>query len=229
MFSEIGDACVVHTDCEDLGTNVRCTSLSCVEVSQSDSESSKTVLDARTNTPTLTGHTNTNAGTTSTNTHTKTDGGNEKSPSSDGTSQLLKSSRSTSGTSKDTLALVNGRSDLTDDTDNETRQEEASGNEQKRRSREIAVQTSIDAFELKPLAPLVKNVGTGTTSSTSSRRYSRYRRRPSAFRYDDEDKTFSTISNTDDDGEEKFCKYLHIFVDRFKNFINEICMLKLEN
>ncbi|XP_050339516.1 prion-like-(Q/N-rich) domain-bearing protein 25 [Bactrocera neohumeralis] len=200
---KIGDACVVHTDCEDLGTNVRCNSLSCVEVSQSDSESSKTVLDARTNTLTHTGHTNTNAGTTNTNTHTKTDGGNEKSPSSDGTSQLSKSSRSTSDTSKDTLALVNGRSDLTDDTDdNETGQEEASGNEQQRRSREIAVQTSIDAFELKPLAPLVKNVGTGTTSSTSSRRFSRYRRRQSAFRYDDEDKTFSTISNTDDDGEE---------------------------
>lgn len=197
----------MHTDCEDLGTNVRCNSLRCAEVSQSDSESSKTVLDARTNTPTSTGHTNTNAGTTSTNTHTKTDGGNEKSPSSDATSQLSKLSRSTSDTSKDTLALVNGRSDLTDDTDNETGQEEEGGNEQKRRSREIAVQTSIDAFELKPLAPLVKNVGTGTTSSTSSRRFSRYRRRQSAFRYDEGDRTFSTISNTDDDGEENRCKY----------------------
>ncbi|CAD6995280.1 unnamed protein product [Ceratitis capitata] len=205
---KIGDACVVHTDCEDLGTNVQCNSLRCTEVSQSDSESSKTVLDVRTYTSTLSG-TNTNAGTTSTNSHTKTDIGNEKSPSTDGTSQFSKSSSSsTSGTSKDTLALVNGRSDLNDtDSEHETEQveqAEAARAGDKRKSREIAVQTSIDALELKPLAPLVKNVGTGTTSSTSSRRISRYsRRRQSAFHYDDEDKTFSTISNTDDDAEDK--------------------------
>lgn len=212
-FLEIGDACVVHTDCEDLGTNVQCNSLRCTEVSQSDSESSKTVLDVRTYTSTLSG-TNTNAGTTSTNSHTKTDIGNEKSPSTDGTSQFSKSSSSsTSGTSKDTLALVNGRSDLNDtDSEHETEQveqAEAARAGDKRKSREIAVQTSIDALELKPLAPLVKNVGTGTTSSTSSRRISRYsRRRQSAFHYDDEDKTFSTISNTDDDAEDKQCKFI---------------------
>ncbi|XP_054726669.1 prion-like-(Q/N-rich) domain-bearing protein 25 isoform X1 [Anastrepha obliqua] len=199
---KIGDACVVHTDCEDLGTNVQCNNLICAEASQSDSGSSKTVLNARTYTPTSTGA-NTNAGTTSTNTHTKTDVGNEKSPSSDGTSQLSKST-STNSTSKDTLALVNGRSDLTDDTENEAEHEEGGESEQKRKSREIAVQTSIDAFELKPLAtPLVKNVGTGTTSSSSSRRFSRYRRRQPAFRYDYEDKSFSTLSNTDDDTEDK--------------------------
>ncbi|XP_017481939.1 PREDICTED: prion-like-(Q/N-rich) domain-bearing protein 25, partial [Rhagoletis zephyria] len=86
---------------------------------------------------------------------------------------------------------------------NETEQEEEHESEQTRKSREIAVQTSIDAFELKPLTPLVKNVGTATTSSTSSRRFSRYRQRHSAFRYDYEDKTFSTLSNTDDDTDDK--------------------------
>ncbi|XP_013111250.2 prion-like-(Q/N-rich) domain-bearing protein 25 isoform X1 [Stomoxys calcitrans] len=71
--------------------------------------------------------------------------------------------------------------------------------------REIAVQTSIEAFELKFLAPKTKNVGTVTTASTSSssRRPSKQRRRPALFRFDDDEKTFSTVSNTDDDIENR--------------------------
>uniref|UniRef100_A0A1I8M9G4 EGF-like domain-containing protein n=1 Tax=Musca domestica TaxID=7370 RepID=A0A1I8M9G4_MUSDO len=83
----------------------------------------------------------------------------------------------------------------------------AEAEEQKRqqRSREIAVQTSIDTFELKFLAPRTKNVGTVTTASTSSssRRPSKQRRRPTLFRFDDDEKTFSTVSNTDDDIENR--------------------------
>ncbi|XP_061392061.1 uncharacterized protein LOC133327560 [Musca vetustissima] len=77
--------------------------------------------------------------------------------------------------------------------------------QQPHRSREIAVQTSIDTFELKFLAPRTKNVGTVTTASTSSssRRPSKQRRRPTVFRFDDDEKTFSTVSNTDDDIENR--------------------------
>lgn len=81
------------------------------------------------------------------------------------------------------------------------------------RSREIAVQTSIEGYELKVLTPKVKNVGTITTTastSSSSRRPSkqlqRQRRRPTVFRFIDDEKTISTVSNTDDDVENQECK-----------------------
>lgn len=81
------------------------------------------------------------------------------------------------------------------------------------RSREIAVQTSIEGYELKVLTPKVKNVGTITTTastSSSSRRPSKHlqrqRRRPTVFRFIDDEKTISTVSNTDDDVENQECK-----------------------
>ncbi|XP_067618257.1 uncharacterized protein [Eurosta solidaginis] len=189
---KIGDACVVHTDCENIGPNVQCNSLRCVEVSESPKAAS--------NEP----ETTTADTTTPTNTHTKSDIGNEKSPNFVYTSQLSKST-STSETSKDTLALVNGRSDLTDDLDNEEEERSSGGGAGgKNKSREIAVQTSIDSFELKPLKRLVKNVGTATISSSGSRRnFSRYRQLRNAFRFDDDGKSFSTLSNTDDDLDDK--------------------------
>ncbi|EDW81729.1 uncharacterized protein Dwil_GK10857 [Drosophila willistoni] len=85
----------------------------------------------------------------------------------------------------------------------------------RRRSHEIAVQTSIENYELKDLEPRsVRNVGTTTTTastSTSSRRTStrnlNHRRRlPALLHFDDEDvKTYSTLgsSRDDDDADEK--------------------------
>lgn len=91
-----------------------------------------------------------------------------------------------------------------------------------RRSREIAVQTSIEKYELKELvARQVRNVATATTTastsvssrytSTNNTQLSNYRRRlPTIFRYDNEDiKTYSTLgsSRDDDDGDDKKCEY----------------------
>ncbi|KAH8374701.1 hypothetical protein KR200_004192 [Drosophila serrata] len=90
------------------------------------------------------------------------------------------------------------------------------------RSHEIAVQTSIEKYEMRDLRS-VRNVATATAStSTSSRRTSsrnqshsqshslshnqRRRRLPALFRFDDEDiKTYSTLgsSRDDDDADEK--------------------------
>lgn len=95
-----------------------------------------------------------------------------------------------------------------------------------KKSREIAVQTSIEAFELKLLAPKTKNVGTVTTASTSSssRRPSKQRRRPAQFRFDDDEKTFSTLSNTDDDIENRNCKYI-LQMFKFKYLKSNFCSL----
>ncbi|KAH8383764.1 hypothetical protein KR009_010403 [Drosophila setifemur] len=92
------------------------------------------------------------------------------------------------------------------------------------RLHEIAVQTSLEGYELQEVGRSVRNAATttaggarGTTStSTSSRRTSsrnhsfsqghRRRRIPALFRFDDEDiKTYSTLgsSRDDDDGEDK--------------------------
>ncbi|SPP87949.1 blast:Prion-like-(Q/N-rich) domain-bearing protein 25 [Drosophila guanche] len=87
------------------------------------------------------------------------------------------------------------------------------------RSHEIAVQTSIEKYELRDLKELgrsVRHVATATAStSTSSRSRSRSRRTssynyrrhlPALFRFDDEDiKTYSTLgsSRDDEDGEDK--------------------------
>ncbi|XP_065723031.2 prion-like-(Q/N-rich) domain-bearing protein 25 isoform X2 [Drosophila suzukii] len=87
------------------------------------------------------------------------------------------------------------------------------------RSHEIAVQTSIEKYELKEVGRSVRNAATTTTAtastSTSSRRTSsrnqshalnQRRRFPALFRFDDEDiKTYSTLgsSRDDDDADEK--------------------------
>ncbi|KAH8330333.1 hypothetical protein KR067_001278 [Drosophila pandora] len=94
------------------------------------------------------------------------------------------------------------------------------------RSHEIAVQTSIEKYELKELGRSVRNVATTTmgggsahtataSTSTSSRRnssrnrsinHSRRSRLPALFRFDDEDiKTYSTLgsSRDDDDADDK--------------------------
>ncbi|XP_039232402.1 prion-like-(Q/N-rich) domain-bearing protein 25 isoform X2 [Drosophila yakuba] len=90
------------------------------------------------------------------------------------------------------------------------------------RSHEIAVQTSIEKYELKEVGRSVRNAATTTTAttatastSTSSRRNSsrnqshahgQRRRLPALFRFDDEDiKTYSTLgsSRDDDDVDEK--------------------------
>lgn len=98
------------------------------------------------------------------------------------------------------------------------------------RSHEIAVQTSIEKYEMRDLRS-VRNVATATAStSTSSRRTSSRRnssrnqshsqshslshnprrsRLPALFRFDDEDvKTYSTLgsSRDDEDGDEKKCE-----------------------
>jgi len=94
------------------------------------------------------------------------------------------------------------------------------------RSHEIAVQTSIEKYELREVGRSVRNAATATTTttatastSTSSRRNSsrnqrhahgQRRRLPALFRFDDEDiKTYSTLgsSRDDDDADEKKCEY----------------------
>lgn len=92
-----------------------------------------------------------------------------------------------------------------------------------RRSREIAVQTSIEKYELKEfVGRQVRNVATATTTASTSassrltstnntQQLSNYRRRlPAIFRYDNEDiKTYSTLgsSRDDDDVDDKKCEY----------------------
>lgn len=102
-----------------------------------------------------------------------------------------------------------------------------------RRSREIAVQTSIEKYELKALvARQVRNVATATTTASTSvsSRYtstnntqSNYRRRlPAIFRYDNEDiKTYSTLgsSRDDEDVDDKKCEY---WLKTYSSFIS-IC------
>lgn len=82
-----------------------------------------------------------------------------------------------------------------------------------RRSREIAVQTSIEQYELKELGRSFKNAATATTTTTttaSTNSINNRRRLPAIFRYDNEDiKTYSTLgsSRDDDDIEDKKCEY----------------------
>ncbi|XP_060648719.1 mucin-13 [Drosophila nasuta] len=110
-----------------------------------------------------------------------------------------------------------------------------------RRSREIAVQTSIEKYELKELGPSVKNVATATTNtSTSSRRTStntqnNRRRLPAIFRYDNEDiKTYSTLGSSRDDDDADDKKYGSSCTDNGKSCTglphsictNKICLCR---
>ncbi|XP_073816208.1 uncharacterized protein isoform X2 [Musca autumnalis] len=272
---DIDDACVVATDCQDLGENVKCVNLKCQYVNEIQTDNgTSTKLKAFNNNDIsnkLNNNNNNNNGnnnihnssnnnnnniilnnkitTSKTSTTTTTKRQTSTATSSDTTSNLSKSSPSDdSALDKSSKQfVVNGNIDFRSisDTDSEGILSEAEPEDQKvvhaetpkhyqqqqqqhhrdaateidfasvyakeqqkeqeKRSREIAVQTSIETFELKFLAPRTKNVGTVTTASTSSssRRASKQRRRPTQFRFDDDEKTFSTVSNTDDDIENR--------------------------
>lgn len=106
-----------------------------------------------------------------------------------------------------------------------------------RRSREIAVQTSIEKYELKEfVGRQVRNVATATTTASTSassrltstnntQQLSNYRRRlPAIFRYDNEDiKTYSTLgsSRDDEDVDDKKCEYefKKVYINSTLNYI----------
>ncbi|XP_037952078.1 prion-like-(Q/N-rich) domain-bearing protein 25 [Teleopsis dalmanni] len=189
---EIDDACVVDTDCDELGPNIKCTNLMCqlpndIEETSFESLKDETIKDD---------------------------------------SQTSKNLKTEKYESEDTVK--NGNSIFTD---TETETESLSNNN---KSREIAVQTSIENYELRLLNPQLKNVGTVTRStSTSSKKQSYKRRNILFYKNDDEEKTLSTLSNTDDDIVGK--KYGSLCTDNGKACdglshsicSNELCLCKL--
>ncbi|KAH8417616.1 hypothetical protein KR222_002816, partial [Zaprionus bogoriensis] len=212
---EKNDACVVNTDCDELGATAICKNLVCTienEASTTASTSAETETTVENNETSATTEGEPNTETTE--------------AESSATSviparlslvrkQFSKAFVHASPTHKDAAAqatlsvLTNGDDELLISP---------------RRSREIAVQTSIEKYELKELRRQVRHVATGTgtgngtgtatttaSTSVSSRHTStnthNYRRRlPTIFRYDNEDiKTYSTFgsSRDDEDGDEK--------------------------
>ncbi|EDV93259.1 uncharacterized protein LOC6563417 [Drosophila grimshawi] len=234
---ERDDACVVDADCDALDATAACVDLKCTIVD----EITTTTTDDIETTP----DDNSTETTTVDQETTKDDPNTETTEPETPTTTILPSSSSKHGrklfakafvhatpTHKDvaaqaTLSLTNGDSELLKSIP--------------RRSREIAVQTSIESYELKDLGRSFRNVATATTTtSTSSRRTSNntqnYRPRfPAIFRYDNEDiKTYSTLgsSRDDDDLDEK--KYGSSCMDMGKQCpglphsicTNKICLCK---
>ncbi|XP_064552949.1 uncharacterized protein LOC135438536 [Drosophila montana] len=224
---EKNDACVVDADCDALGAGAACVGLICdiVDEGSTTPEDNGTGTTAEDNETTET-ETEPNPDTTepesSATTITPDSLVREK-------KQFATAFVHATPTHKDaaaqaTLSLTNGDGEL---------------QLTPRHSREIAVQTSIEKYELKELGRSFRNVATATTTtstSASSRHTStntqNYRRRlPAIFRYDNEDiKTYSTLgsSRDDDDVDEK--KYGSSCTDNGKSctgLAHSICTNKI--
>lgn len=241
LLLEKNDACVVDADCEELGATAACVSLICTIVDETSTPKPTDGPTASTTAGTETTVDNENESTTEGEIEPNTDTTTEA--ESSGTTvvparhsrvrkQFSKALVHSSPTHKDfavqaTLPLTNGDSELLISP---------------RRSREIAVQTSIEKYELKELvARQVRNVATATTTASTSvsSRYtstnntqSNYRRRlPAIFRYDNEDiKTYSTLgsSRDDEDVDDKKCEY-KLNTYSFSISISHDQVLKLAN
>ncbi|XP_030370219.1 uncharacterized protein LOC115620881 [Scaptodrosophila lebanonensis] len=204
---EWDDACVVDADCEELSAGAKCVSLKCNYVDEVTTPGAEHTTEDTTpedNTP----EDNTpedNETTAATNTETTT----EEAATTSALKRQIARVFVHAPPKYQNDAAIQANPPLTN----------GGGSEHTvatpplaapRRLREIAVQTSIEGYELRDFGRTVRNVGTATAStSTSSRRTSKnYRRRrlPSIFRFDDEDnKTYSTLgsSRDDDDGDNK--------------------------
>ena len=211
-FPEIGDACIVDTDCDDLGANVKCRSLKCQYVDETKSN----VKNNNNN-----NNNNNNINTrTKRQTSTPTETNSNFSKSSPTESDDLNVTKLVNGLSTISLKTnsntYNNNNNALSDTEaedlNTASKDEilsvATNKETvEKHSREIAVQTSIDGYELKVFAPQVRNVATITTTastSTSSRRPTKQKRRTrGGFSFNYDEKTISTVSNTDDDIEQQ--------------------------
>ncbi|XP_034486183.1 prion-like-(Q/N-rich) domain-bearing protein 25 [Drosophila innubila] len=235
---EKNDACVVNEDCDALGASAACVGLVCTIVDE-------TITSTTTTEGTTEGTTaGTTAGTETTADDIET---TETEPNTDTTEpdfpvttiipnsfvpsrkQFAKAYVHASPTHKDasaqaTLSLTNGDSEvlLTP-----------------RRSREIAVQTSIEKYELKELGRSVKNAATTTTTTstsvssrhTSTNTQNNRRRLPAIFRYDNEDiKTYSTLGSSRDDDDADDKKYGSSCTDNGKScagLAHSICTNKI--
>ncbi|XP_030558911.1 uncharacterized protein LOC115761319 [Drosophila novamexicana] len=224
---EKNDACVVDADCDALGAGATCVGLIC------------NIVDEQSTTPedNGTGTTAEDNETTETETEPNPD---TTEPESSATTiipdswvrekkQFAKAFVHATPTHKDaaaqaTLLLTNGDGEL---------------RLTPRHSREIAVQTSIEKYELKELGRSFRNVATATTTtstSASSRHTStntqNYRRRlPAIFRYDNEDiKTYSTLGSSRDDDDVDDKKYGSSCTDNGKSctgLAHSICTNKI--
>lgn len=224
FLAEIGDACIVNTDCSDLGENVKCKSLKCQVINEiasnvinNNNNNNYTVFNNNKFPPSQINSVVENTKTKpsrQTSTPTTTNSTLSKSTPSEADFNVI--TRLVNDLSV-TSANYNNNYNILSDTDAE---ELNTGSKQEflpsiatNKSREIAVQTSIDGIKLKTITPKVKNVGTITTASNSSssrrrpRQQQRQRLRPSSFGLTDDTKTISTLSNTDDDVEHQECKY----------------------
>ncbi|TDG49000.1 hypothetical protein AWZ03_004485 [Drosophila navojoa] len=213
---EKNDACVVNEDCDALGASAACVGLTCTIVDESSTTASTTVGTETTPEENDTESTTENIETTDANTNPTESNEETTEPESITTTirteeqaswarekkQFTKAFLHATPTHKDaaaqaTLPLINGDSEpllLTP-----------------RRSREIAVQTSIDQYELKELGRSFKNAATATTTTTttaSTNSTNNRRRLPAIFRYDNEDiKTYSTLGSSRDDDDIEDKKY----------------------
>ncbi|KAM8705140.1 hypothetical protein ACLKA7_009580 [Drosophila subpalustris] len=211
---EKNDACVVNADCDALGASAACVGLVCTIVDETSS-STTAGTTAEITAGTTAGTETTAEDTETTETEPNTDTTEPDSTlttiiptsSAPARKQFSRASVHATPTHKDasaqaTLSLTNGDSELL---------------LTPRRSREIAVQTSIDKYELKELGRSVRNAATTTTTTstsvssrhTSTNTQNNRRRLPAIFRYDNEDiKTYSTLgsSRDDDDVDDKKCK-----------------------
>ncbi|ALC45929.1 CG7381 [Drosophila busckii] len=202
---EKDDACVVDKDCEELDANAACVSLKCTYADDTSTPAStETTPDESETTPqdndTTETETETELNTITTEAEPSVSFVREK-------KYFTRAFIANTPTHRDaaaqaSLTLINGDRELL---------------LTPRRSREIAVQTSIDNYELElaELAPTVRDVGTTTVTvsnsgSAGSRRTSTHalniqrRHLPAIFRFENEDvRTYSTLGSSRDDEEDK--------------------------
>nr|NP_650242.1 uncharacterized protein Dmel_CG7381, isoform A [Drosophila melanogaster]AAF54878.3 uncharacterized protein Dmel_CG7381, isoform A [Drosophila melanogaster]AEW48263.1 FI17111p1 [Drosophila melanogaster] len=205
---EENDACVVNADCDELGAGVECVGLVCTYVDEITTTPGGETEETETTNP---GSPEDDDSTTAEAITETADPEQETAFSS--RRQLTKAFvHAPPPTHSDAAAQVSFAQLTNGDTEPLISP----------RSHEIAVQTSIEKYELREVGRSVRNAATATTTttatastSTSSRRNSsrnqrhahgQRRRLPALFRFDDEDiKTYSTLgsSRDDDDADEK--------------------------
>jgi len=208
-FAEENDACVVNEDCDALGAGAECVGLVCTYVDEITTTPAEDTETANPGSP--------EDDSTTAEAITETAEAEQEPTFRSRRRQLTKAFvHAPPPTHSDAAAQVSFAQLTNGDTEPLISP----------RSHEIAVQTSIEKYELREVGRSVRNAATTTTAtastSTSSRRTSsrnqshalnQRRRFPALFRFDDEDiKTYSTLgsSRDDDDADEKKCEYISL-------------------